>query len=93
MDFPAKNILSEDVAGSNVSPRAESNFRCPVCRASQPLQNKCRRCQADLSLVELAHQRVNFLLTLLNSAAGLSASQRQLLQSELKLLSPRSLPF
>ena len=93
MDFRAKNSLSEDVAGSNVPPRAESNFRCPVCRASQSLQNKCRRCQADLSLVVLAYQRVNYLLALLKSAADLNATRRQLLQSELKLLSPRSLPF
>ena len=67
---------------------AESNFRCPVCRAGQPLQNDCRRCQADLSLVVSAHQRVEYLLTL-HRTAGLSDRQRQSLQDELKLLSPR----
>ena len=80
-----------DSSTTDLSSKAESNFRCPVCRASQTLQNKCRRCKADLSLVVLAHQRVNYLLTLLNSAADLTATQRQLLQSELKLLSPQSL--
>ena len=34
----------------------ESVFRCPVCRAKQPLQSQCRRCRADLRLVVRAHQ-------------------------------------
>ena len=80
-----------DSSATDISSKAESNFRCPVCRAGQTLQNKCRRCKADLSLVVLAHQRVNFLLRLLNRAEGLSAAQRQRFQSELELLSPSSL--
>lgn len=92
MDFPAKDNLANDVAGGDVAPRVESSFRCPVCRAGQPLQERCRRCRADLSLVVLARQRVNYLLMSLDGAAGHDASQRQRFQSELKLLSPGSLP-
>jgi hypothetical protein len=39
---------------------AEPPFRCPVCRASQPLCETCRRCQADLRLVKLAHLRLAY---------------------------------
>ena len=35
-------------------------FRCPVCRASQTLQQTCRRCQADLSLVVRVHRRLEY---------------------------------
>lgn len=38
---------------------ADSSFRCPVCRAAQPLQETCRRCQADLRLVMRARLRLN----------------------------------
>ncbi len=71
---------------------AESNFRCPVCRAGQPLQNECRRCQADLSLVVLAHRRVDHLRALLNRQAELSIRERELVQHELTVLSPGNLP-
>ncbi len=39
---------------------AESVFRCPVCRAAQPPQELCRRCQADLSLVLRARRRLAY---------------------------------
>ncbi|MCO6453937.1 MAG: hypothetical protein J5I93_01370 [Pirellulaceae bacterium] len=29
----------------------EQRLRCPACRAAQPWQDCCRRCQADLSLL------------------------------------------
>lgn len=29
----------------------EQRLRCPACRAGQPWQDSCRRCQADLSLL------------------------------------------
>ncbi|WP_182864600.1 hypothetical protein [Stieleria mannarensis] len=30
---------------------SNSDFRCPACRAKQPLQPVCRRCEADLQLL------------------------------------------
>ncbi len=30
---------------------SSNDFRCPACRAKQPLQPICRRCDADLSLL------------------------------------------
>ena len=93
MGSPAKGTEAGDVSDNDVSRKDESNFRCPACRARQPLQNRCRRCQADLSLVVLAHQRLNYLLTVLDQAVDPHAPQIQLLRSELKLLAPRCLPF
>lgn len=33
-----------------MSPLDEYELNCPVCRARQPWQSACRRCQADLRL-------------------------------------------
>lgn len=39
----------------------DAGFRCPVCRAAQTLRETCRRCQADLQLVERAYRRLAYL--------------------------------
>ncbi len=33
-----------------MSPLDEHELNCPVCRARQPWQSTCRRCEADLQL-------------------------------------------
>jgi hypothetical protein len=68
---------------------AESQFRCPVCRAAQTLRETCRRCQADLSLVVRAHRRLAHLESLLaNAEARGDAEQAKQIQSELRWLVP-----
>jgi hypothetical protein len=36
---------------STMSEPADSELRCPVCRAAQTPQPQCRRCGADLALL------------------------------------------
>lgn len=38
------------------------DFRCPACRARQPVQDACRRCQADLTLLAKMHRRIDYLI-------------------------------
>jgi hypothetical protein len=64
---------------------ALSQFQCPVCRARQPLQNECRRCRADLSLVVSIHLRIDYLREQLKQAAKGSLRREQLIK-ELRLL-------
>jgi hypothetical protein len=67
----------------------ESDFRCPVCRAAQPLRQTCRRCQADLSLVVRARRRLAYLRQ--QQAQALSAGdgeREQRLAVELRWLAP-----
>ncbi len=66
---------------------AAAAFSCPACRAKQPLQPACRRCQADLSLLVAATQRAIYLEREL-SQDGLTEDHKQRLQRELKLLAP-----
>lgn len=64
-------------------------FRCPVCRARQPLQETCRRCAADLRLVVRAQLRLAYIKEQL---AQLRTSddheRRQQLTREQRWLSP-----
>jgi hypothetical protein len=64
----------------------EPSFRCPVCRAAQPLQETCRRCRADLRLVLLAHRRLAYV----RRAAALASSEdeRNQFVAELHWLAP-----
>lgn len=48
--------------------RESPEFCCPVCRARQQLSPKCRRCQADLTLVVKARLRLAYLRSLPFSA-------------------------
>jgi hypothetical protein len=66
---------------------AESTFRCPVCRASQTLREKCRRCHADLSLVVRARRRLAHLIALRGEAhsRGDDAQSRDI-ETELRWL-------
>lgn len=65
---------------------AEPNFRCPVCRAAQPLQETCRRCRADLRLVLLAQRRLAYLQRALPLAR--EEDERKRLAAELHWLAP-----
>ncbi len=67
-------------------------FRCPVCRAGQPLQDECRRCAADLRLVVRAYRRVETLLVQ-HAQAVRQGDTRRLpkILAELRLLKPKSL--
>lgn len=68
---------------------ADPRFRCPVCRASQPLQVTCRRCGADLQLVVRAHHRLAYIQEqLANSESGNNHERLQQLKNELHWLSP-----
>jgi hypothetical protein len=42
----------------NSSLAEQQRLRCPACRASQHWQDRCRRCNADLSLLVRAHRRL-----------------------------------
>jgi hypothetical protein len=65
------------------------SFRCPACRARQPLQDECRRCAADLSLVVRAWRRVEFLLAAQALAVRHGDLRRQSdILAELRLLRP-----
>ncbi len=68
----------------------EPKFQCPACRASQPLQDTCRRCGADLRLLAKAKRHVAALIKRRESAIriGDEATAKQI-ASELKLLQPR----
>lgn len=46
----------------NDGPLEPPSFRCPVCRAKQSLQDQCRRCHADLSLLVKVKRRVAYLV-------------------------------
>jgi primosomal protein N' len=74
---------------SSNSEKKTTEFRCPVCRAQQPLQPVCRRCHADLSLVVKAHQHAAQLYVALQQARMDSDSARQhQLTEELRQLRP-----
>ena len=67
----------------------ELSFRCPVCRASQALNEECRRCQADLSLVVRAHRRLLYVNQRLREAIESGDQDRERsLQDELRWLAP-----
>jgi hypothetical protein len=64
-------------------------FQCPACRAKQPLQDTCRRCGADLSLLALAKRRVAWLLARRQAACAAGDFQyATLIQEELDVLQP-----
>jgi len=67
----------------------DSDFRCPVCRARQPLRETCRRCEADLHLVVRAHRRLVYLKSQLaqTHANGEKERERQII-TELRWLVP-----
>jgi hypothetical protein len=76
--------MSDDVMAD------EPSFRCPACRARQPLREECRRCQADLSLMVRAHRRVHYLMCQQQQARATGDQQLdQGLAAELQLLAPR----
>ena len=66
-------------------------FQCPACRASQPLQDTCRRCGADLRLLAKAKRHVAALIERRESAIriGDEAMAKQI-ALELKLMQPRA---
>jgi len=65
------------------------DFRCPVCRAKQPLQTTCRRCKADLHLVAVARRRVEYLCAEIEKAQASGNHRReQHLALELQWLTP-----
>lgn len=67
----------------------EPDFRCPVCRAAQPLRETCRRCQADLKLVARALVRLRYVQRQRAAAlAGGDAAREQALAAELRWLAP-----
>ncbi len=69
---------------------SDAKFRCPVCRAQQPLQDDCRRCQADLRLVVRAHRRIAYLVDLQRQQGQSPDPQTsQTIRNELRLLAPR----
>jgi len=68
----------------------DRNFRCPVCRARQPLQETCRRCKADLRLVVRARRRVDYLHSKrLKAQAQGDRECEQKLAAELRWLAPK----
>jgi len=69
--------------------RLMEDFRCPVCRARQPLQNSCRRCSADLSLVVTVRNRIGFVLSQLKQSLKTSPQYRHFL-NELQVLARRN---
>lgn len=67
----------------------EPPFRCPVCRASQPLGETCRRCQADLGLLVRALRRLAYLKRERAEALARGDRERaQRLDDELRWLAP-----
>jgi hypothetical protein len=67
----------------------DPGFRCPVCRAAQTLRETCRRCQADLRLVALAHRRLAHLKRQRAQAQASGDYERELrLAAELQWLAP-----
>lgn len=77
---------------SSRSDSRRAGFRCPVCRAKQPIQPVCRRCQADLRLVVAAHRRVDYLRGEIQGARAEGDRHRaEELTAELECLSPASL--
>ena len=67
----------------------EDTFRCPVCRANQPLRPQCRRCRTDLSLVVRARQRLAYLLEQRSNAVrDGDLDGMKIIQRELMLLAP-----
>jgi primosomal protein N' len=76
--------MCDDVFMSN-----DLEFRCPVCRAAQTLRQECRRCRADLTLVERAHRRVAWLMTERGAArADGDLSREQVITAELQQFAP-----
>jgi hypothetical protein len=68
---------------------SETTLRCPVCRATQPWQDSCRRCRADLELVVRAHRRVAFLQSQREQARACGDdSQERTITAELNWLAP-----
>lgn len=62
---------------TSCSMSSDTPFRCPICRASQPLRDVCRRCQADLRLVVRAHCRLAYVKRLQAEAQTLGDSERE----------------
>lgn len=70
---------------------SELAIRCPVCRAQQTLSARCRRCRADLSLLEKAYGRLAFLRNELSEASAMNNTARvAFIMAELSWLAPRS---
>ncbi len=62
---------------------------CPVCRAEQTPSNRCRRCQADLSVVVSARRGTALasLASIVYAATGRRAAASSAL-ADLRLLAP-----
>jgi len=63
------------------------DFRCPVCRARQPLRETCRRCEADLRLVVRARLRMAYLKKQMAQASGHYEREQQF-RNELRWFTP-----
>lgn len=75
-----------------MSPLDELELNCPVCRARQPWQSACRRCEADLRLYVKALRSLHSAQR--QAAAAREAgdeSKRQATEQYLAWLRPRSL--
>ncbi len=71
---------------------SSNDFRCPACRARQPLQPVCRRCDADLSLLVRAIEHSAALVARHEQARA--QADHHLMETtaqQLALLSPKQL--
>jgi len=70
----------------------EPTLRCPVCRARQPHQPTCRRCQADLRLLVAALGEVERLQRCRAAAvaAGEAAAAQQAADALQEMLGSRA---
>ncbi len=67
-------------SASSRSIPASGDFRCPACRARQPVQDACRRCQADLTMLAKIHRRIDYLIN--NPTSGNDAELAVLIASD-----------
>lgn len=62
-------------------------LQCPACRARQPLQDRCRRCAADMTLLVKIRRRIDWLNEQRDQALRSGQADRvQEISKELKLL-------
>ena len=69
-------------------------FRCPACRAKQPMQTVCRRCQTDLTLLVQASTHLENLVSQYEQANSRDDQKTMdQLEREIEFLSPKRLQF
>ncbi len=67
-----------------------NSLQCPACRARQPLQDRCRRCAADLTLIVKLRRRIDWLIEQREQALHSGHAQR--IREELELLTGPASP-